>query len=242
MSDHHVVVITGAASGIGRALAQAYRRAGSAVVLADIDSDALRQTASELGCLALPTDVRREEDLKALVQGARKRLGRLDVYINNAGVGYDGPVAEGNLDQWRAMVDTNLWGVMIGTREALKVMRKQGGGDIVFIDSQAGRVPVPNMAVYAATKWGMRGFAQVVFRESFRTGVRVIMIEPGAVETSFFETISPAGRQRLAAGPLLTPEAVADLVVFTTQQDRRVLVHEVKLGAVERKGGDHGDA
>ncbi len=238
MSDKHVVIITGAASGIGRALAEAYRRRGSDVVLADIVSEKLHALAHELGCVAMPTDVRREYDLKTLVSRTRKRFGQLDVYVNNAGVGYDGPVAQGNLGEWRDMIDTNLWGVMIGTREALKVMRRQRRGDIVFIDSQAGRNPLPNMAVYAATKYGMRGFAEVVWRESLVTNVRVIMVEPGSVETHFFDNISAQGRAQLADGPMLTPAQIADMVVFATSQDSRVLVHEIKAGAVSRNGGE----
>ncbi len=242
MPDKHVVIITGAASGIGRALAEAYRRRGSDVVVADIASEQLHALAHELGCIAMPTDVRLEYDLKALISRTRKRFGQIDVYINNAGIGYDGAVAEGDLAEWRDMIDTNLWGVMIGTREALKVMRRQRRGDIVFIDSQAGRTPVPNMAVYAATKWGMRGFADVVWRESILTNVRVIVVEPGSVETHFFDRISPEGRSQLADGPLLTPEHIADMVVFATTQDSRVLVHEIKAGAVSQNGGENGRA
>ncbi|MFN8498514.1 MAG: SDR family oxidoreductase [Anaerolineae bacterium] len=242
MPNNHVVIITGAASGIGRALAETYRRDGSTVILADIASGALDDLARELGCITMPTDVRVEGDLKRLVNGTRKRFGQIDVYINNAGLGYDGPVAEGNLTEWREMIDTNLWGVMIGTREALKIMRRQHRGDIVFVDSQAGRTPLPNMAVYAATKWGVRGFAEVVWRESFVTNVRVIVVEPGGVATHFFDAITPAGRAQVADGPLLTPQQVAEMVVFATSQDERVLVHEIKLGAVSHNGGNNGRA
>ena len=242
MSDKHVVIITGAASGIGRALAEAYRHSGSSVVLADTASEKLHALAHELGCVAMPTDVRREDDLKALVSRTRKRFGQIDVYVNNAGIGYDGPVAEGDLGEWRDMIDTNLWGVMIGTREALKVMRRQRRGDIVFIDSQAGRTPVPNMAVYAATKWGMRGFAEVIWRESFVTNVRVIMVEPGSVETRFFDNLSAERRAEVSDDPLLTPQQVADMVVFATSQDDRVLVHEIRANAIRRDGGDNGRA
>lgn len=148
MSGHFeggVCVVTGGASGIGRAVGEALARAGAVVVLADRDSERLAaareslvEHAGRVECATV--DVMRQQEVQHLIEEAASRHGRLDILFNNAGVGGTLPIGEATLEQWRRIVDLNLWGVIYGIHAALPIMRRQGGGHLVNTASVAGLV------------------------------------------------------------------------------------------------------
>ncbi|MGX4709893.1 SDR family oxidoreductase [Rhodococcus sp. DMF-1] len=196
MSGHFeggVCVVTGGASGIGRAVGEALARAGAVVVLADRDSERLAaareslvEHAGRVECATV--DVMRQQEVQHLIEEAASRHGRLDFLFNNAGVGGTLPIGEATLEQWRRIVDLNLWGVIYGIHAALPIMRRQGGGHLVNTASVAGLVPFPYQSLYCTTKFGIVGLSEALRYELAADGIRVSVVCPGNVATRIFET------------------------------------------------------
>lgn len=182
-----VAVVTGGASGIGRALAAACRDAGMSVVIADVEEGALRSTASELGVHGVRVDVTDEAQVNALATEVRERLGTCHVLFNNAGVGGGGRLEELTMRDWKWVIDVNLWGVIHGIQAFLPMMLGNAdGGHIVNTASMAGLSPLPGAAPYAATKYAVVGISETM-REEFRgTRVGVSVLCPGFVNTNIF--------------------------------------------------------
>src|SRR5216683_698067 len=183
-----VVAVTGASSGIGEATALACARAGAAVALAArradrIDALAARITEDGGRAIAVPTDVGDEGQAREFVQRAQAELGRLDVLVNNAGVMLLGPIENAPTEEWRRMIHANLFGVLYCTHAALPLMREQGSGHIINISSVAGRVATAGAGVYNLTKFGVGAFSEALRQEAVPMGVRVTLVEPGAVAT-----------------------------------------------------------
>jgi NADP-dependent 3-hydroxy acid dehydrogenase YdfG len=216
-----VVAITGASSGIGEATARLLATNGAAVVLGARRTDRLETLAEELRSggaqvLVRTTDVARREDVQALVDAAVVEFGRLDVLISNAGVASLGPVADGDVDGWMAMIDVNLRGVLYGIAAAMPVFRSQGQGHFVTTLSTAGLKIVPTMAGYAATKNAVRTFLEALRQESTDGVVRSTSISPGYVRTDFNPTEFG-----------IPPEAVARAIAFAIDQP-----HDVEIGDI----------
>jgi NAD(P)-dependent dehydrogenase (short-subunit alcohol dehydrogenase family) len=156
-----VAIVTGGASGIGRALGAALVRRGDQVVLADVEGEAASEVARQLTAMgpgaasAAPVDVRDAAAVAALVTDTAGRHGRLDLMFNNAGLGIGGPVEELAVAHWDRVIDVNLRGVVHGVHAAYPVMLRQGHGHIVNTASLAGLLAAPGMAPYATTKWGV---------------------------------------------------------------------------------------
>jgi NADP-dependent 3-hydroxy acid dehydrogenase YdfG len=233
--DGKVVAITGASSGIGEATALLLAGSGAKVVLGARRSDRLAALAARIatagGAAAWTrTDVRRREDLTALVALARQEYGRLDVLINNAGVGRISPIDELRVEEWDEMIDINLKGVLHGVAAALPVFREQGSGHVVNIVSTAGLRVVPNQAVYAATKNAVRTFSEGL-RQEAGADLRVTMVSPGFVGTDFVDSVtSPEVRAELVASRekfAIPPEAIARAVAFAIEQPAGVDVGDV---------------
>ncbi len=210
-------VVTGGARGIGRGVAAQLVRRGYAVVLTDLDADAARRTAAEVGAVAgLGQDVR-DESSHAAVAAEAARHGRLSVWVNNAGVGFDGTLAEVGSEQVDALVDVNLKGVLWGMRAAL-VAFGDAGGDVVNVASASGLGPVPGLAVYAATKAAVVSVTMSVHVET-PASVRVHALCPDGVDTAMVEAMDPDGAAKAmvhSGGRLLTvaetARAAVDLV------------------------------
>lgn len=233
-----VVAITGASSGIGEATAVACARAGASVALAARRGDrieALAQRIEDEGgrAIALPTDVADERQARAFVEHAYETLGRLDVLINNAGVMLLGPVAGADTDQWRRMIDVNLLGLLYCTHAALPVMGQQGSGHIVNVSSVAGRVAGAGSAVYNMTKWGVNGFSEALRQEALHAGVRVTIVEPGAVETELLghnsDVIQGLAAKRLEGVTSLTADDIADAILYALCRPEHVSINEVLI-------------
>src|SRR5271170_1304349 len=186
--SNRVVAVTGASSGIGEAVALACASAGANVALAARRADRierLRERIVEDGgrAIAVPTDVGEEDQARAFIERAHSELGRLDVLVNNAGVMLLGPIENAPTEEWRRMIHANIFGVLYCTHAALPLMHEQGGGHVVNVSSVAGRIARAGSGVYNLTKFGVGAFSEALRQEGVASGVRVTLIEPGAVST-----------------------------------------------------------
>ena len=211
-----VAIVTGGASGIGRALGAALVRRGDRVVLADVDGGAAAQVAEQLTAAgsgvatAAAVDVRDGDAVASLVDGTAERHGRLDLLFNNAGLGIGGPAEELSPAHWDRTVDVNLRGVLHGVQAAYPLMLGQGYGHIVNTASLAGLLPMPGSAPYATTKWAVVGLSLSLRAEGAARGVRVSVVCPGGVDTPILDKGMPADLPRVP-----TTEAVDARAVIT---------------------------
>jgi NAD(P)-dependent dehydrogenase (short-subunit alcohol dehydrogenase family) len=230
-------VVTGGARGIGRGVAERLVGAGYAVVLTDRDADAVRRTALEIGAVAALTQDVRDEESHGAVAAEAARHGRLAVWVNNAGVGYDGTLVELSSPHVDHLVDVNLKGVLWGMRAALRAFGS-AGGDVVNVASLSGLGPVPGLAVYAATKAAVVSVTTSAALEA-PDGVRVHAVCPDGVDTALVAAMRPEGAARAlvhSSGRLRSVEEAAELVVSVIGR-RRVLVSQPRWrGAVVRVG------
>jgi NAD(P)-dependent dehydrogenase (short-subunit alcohol dehydrogenase family) len=181
--------VTGAASGIGRAVAEALAREGALVSLADVDEGGVRAVADGIAAAggkahAERLDVADGEAVRRAVEAVAAREGRLDLVFNNAGISISGEVLAMDAAHWERIVGVNLWGVIHGVRAALPIMAKQGFGHIVNTASLAGVLPSPIGVAYAATKHAVVGLSQSLRMEVAGRGVKVSVVCPGLVETA----------------------------------------------------------
>jgi NADP-dependent 3-hydroxy acid dehydrogenase YdfG len=233
-----VVAITGASSGIGEATARLLGARGATVVLGARRSDRLDQVAAGLradgaSALVVTTDVTRREDLDRLVTRSVDEFGRLDVLVSNAGISAIGPIADGDLAGWSAMIDVNLRGVLHGIASAMAVFRDQGRGHFVTTVSTAGLKIVPDMGVYGATKNAVRTIMETLRQESTDGVIRTTSISPGYVRTELAESITdPAVRARIRSQMdafALPPEAVARAIAFAIEQPDDVEIGDLTI-------------
>src|SRR5947208_4927229 len=201
--SRQVVAVTGASSGIGEATALACARAGAAVALAARRADRIEALAERIGkeggrALAVQTDVGEEQPARAFIERAHAELGRLDVLVNNAGVMLLGPIAGAPTEEWRRMIDANVYGVLYCTHAALPLMGAQGSGHIINVSSVAGRIARAGSGVYNLTKFGVGAFSEALRQEVVPAGIRVTLIEPGAVATELAGHNQPAIRDMIA--------------------------------------------
>jgi NADP-dependent 3-hydroxy acid dehydrogenase YdfG len=225
-----VVGITGASSGIGRATALMLAKRGAAVVLGARRTDRLAALADEIAAdggraAYRAVDVTRREDVQALVDLACERFGRLDVLVNNAGIGPISRFDALRVDDWDAMIDVNVKGVLYGIAAALPVFQRQEAGHIVNVISTAGLKILPTMGVYAATKNAVRTITEAL-RQEAGPRLRVTEISPGMIATDFAdsmtdEAVKEAMRQRTAA-VAIPPEAIARGIAFAIEQPDEV--------------------
>lgn len=227
--DGQVGVITGGSSGIGLACARRFVAEGAVAVLADRNPETLAAAAAELGASVVTelVDVTVEADVERMVARAVDEFGRLDIGLNAAGFGGFGFIADHPVDEWRAVIDTCLTGVMLSTKHEGRVMRDAGRGAIVNIASINARVPAEGMASYCCAKAGVEMLTKIAAMELGPSGVRVSGIGPGFVDTPLtaFSQIVPAIRDAyVAATPLGRagqPEDVADAALFLVSEDGR---------------------
>jgi NAD(P)-dependent dehydrogenase (short-subunit alcohol dehydrogenase family) len=234
-----VVLITGALTGIGRAAAIAFARDGARLVVSGrrkTEGEALEEQLRRLGTEAefIVADVRREEEVSALVDAAVARFGRLDVLVNNAGVeGKPGPVTSVSADAYTAMFETNVLGTLWGLKHALRVMQPQGGGSVINLSSTFGERGAANFSLYAGSKHAVEGITKCAAIEAAAYGVRVNAVAPGPTETAMLDRLTGSSEKRAAfysAVPLkrgATAEEIADAVVFVASDKAAFITGQV---------------
>jgi len=183
-----MVIITGASSGIGQSMAETFANEGANVVLAARSQHKLEEVASRIGArggtaLAVPTDVTDEVQVAGLFRTAMDRFGRLDILVNNAGVFEAAPLEEMSLETWRRVIDTNLTGPFLCTREAMKIMKPQGGGRIINIGSISAHMPRPHAAPYSCAKLALVALTKTTALEGRDFNVVASCLHPGNVRT-----------------------------------------------------------
>src|SRR6476659_5749034 len=232
-----VVVITGASSGIGEATAVMLAERGAKVVLGARGLERLeglaRRIAGAGGEVAYAqTDVRKRADVTSLINLACERYGKLDVLINNAGIGPISPLDDLRVEDWENMIDINIKGVLYGIAAALPVFRKQGFGHFVNTASTAGHKTVPNQSVYSGTKFAVRAISEGL-RQEAGDKLRVTIISPGFVRTNFTEGVTnPEVKAQLAASRdkfAVPPDAIARAIALAIEQPADVDVNEIVI-------------
>lgn len=185
-----IALITGAASGIGWVTAELFAQEGAIVILADRAADKLAQRLQGLqaqsgGHRAVALDVTSEDDWKRVLLEIEREFGRLDVLVNNAGIGYFRSIADTTFEEWRNILAVNLDSVFLGTKHALPLLARSGKGSIVNVSSIRGQVAGPNVAAYSASKAGVRLFTKSTAIEcaAARNGIRANSVHPGVIET-----------------------------------------------------------
>ncbi len=221
-----IAVVTGASRGIGLAIAQALADAGCRVALAARfrDGGQIREIQHKLGAFAQSCDVRDERSVSAFFGAVSKRFGRVDVLVNNAGIG--GPsrkVAQLSADDWREVIETNLTGMFLATRAALPLMKR--GASIVNNLSVSAKSVFPGMSAYNASKHGAAGFTNTLREELRERGIRVIGLCPGATDTAIWEQFWPQAPRRR----MMSPETIARAVVFALSLPTEATVEELVI-------------
>jgi NAD(P)-dependent dehydrogenase (short-subunit alcohol dehydrogenase family) len=233
-----VALVTGASSGIGLDFSKTLVERGAVVYGMARSEDKLSDLSNELGDAfhALVGDVREEGDVKAAFDRIESDQGRLDVVVNNAGLGRHGKIAELSLEDWDVQMETNLRGIFLCSRAAIPMMKRQNadsgfGGHIVNIASVAGLVGNPGIASYNASKFGVRGFSEALMKEVRDDGIKVTCIYPGSVDTNF---------SNVSGGSLspnaMTPRDISSTLIHVLETDDNYLISEVMMRPLRPKG------
>lgn len=234
-----VAIVTGAASGIGKALALELAARGAQLTLIDMQEDALAALVADLkkrgaDLLHFVADVRDVEALEKIIEDTNAHFGRLDLVFNNAGIVVEGPFADHSLSDWDRIIDINLKGVINGVFAALPVMQQQGFGHIVNTASLAGLIPVPRLAGYTATKHAVVGLTRVLRAEENVTGVRASVVCPGRIRTPILsggkygritaETQARLAEEGSAPRGAMEPDVFARLVLRQIAKNKSVII------------------
>jgi len=215
-----VVLITGAAHGIGRETALAFAREGARLVLADVQQARLDETVSELkraghDVLGIQVDLRRREQVYEMIDRSGREMGPIDVLVNNAGVVHAMQITDLTEEQIEDMIDVNLKAPIWTTKRLLPEMIERRSGHIVNIGSVAGKITLPYLSVYCATKSAVIGFTDTIYQELHRYGVHTSLVNPGFVDSGMFK-----GAGTLPMIPWVSPRFIAEAIVRGVKANR----------------------
>lgn len=225
-----VAIVTGGTKGIGRGIAEALVREGVSVCVSARSRQQIDETVTFLRALdqakvtGVVCDVRLHTQIKSLFELTELEFGGVDILVNNAGIGIFAPVEEMAPEDFRAVLETNLFGVFYCCHEAIPRMKKRGGGYIINISSLAGANPHPQMAAYNASKFGLNGFSEALMQEVRHSGIKVSYIMPGSVNTEFGGD-SPSDKNAWQ----LQPSDIARVVIDLLHHDERSLPSRVEI-------------
>ena len=225
-----VVVVTGAASGLGAATAGVLAGAGATVVIADVAEDAAKRVATDIEssggrATAAVVDLTAAEQIEELLRGAREQHGRLDALVNNAGVDRTVGIDELTVQEWDHILGVNLRAPFIASKHALEIMKRQGSGHIVNIASTAAKRAWANASAYHASKWGLLGFTHALHTEARPHNVKVTAVVSGGMRTPFLLERFPD----LDLGVLQDPRNVAETIRFVLTQPDETVIPEVMV-------------
>ena len=225
-----VAVITGAASGIGLASAEAMIAAGATVLFADCDEKATAEACARLGDKAIPlfVDLLDATSCAAMIPNALEKAGRVDILHCNAGTYIGGDLAEADTAAIDRLLNLNVNAVIKNVHDVIPHMTDRGSGDIIVTSSVAGHAPIPWEPVYSASKWAMRSFVQIMRRQLFKHGVRVGEVSPGPVVSALLADWPEENlRKAKENGSLIEPDEVADAVLFMLTRPRNVTIRDM---------------
>ena len=233
-----VAVVTGASSGIGLHFSEALSKKRTHVFGLARNLNRLIEIRAQLGNRFHPIecDISKEENVRVAFDLILSQAGRIDILINNAGLGKFGPVDQLPLDEWDIQMNTNLRGVFLCTKAALPQMKKQNkksgfGGHIINIASVAGLVGNPNLSAYNTTKFGLRGFSEALMKEVREDGIKVTCLYPGSIATRFADVANTQG----SPNPM-QPEDVAGTVIHVLETPDNYLISEVMMRPLRPRG------
>jgi NAD(P)-dependent dehydrogenase (short-subunit alcohol dehydrogenase family) len=225
-----VAIVTGGTKGIGRGIAEALVREGMSVCIGARKEAEVEEAVGELGevgegrVAGAVCDVRKHEEVLALIEHAVAEFGGVDVLVNNAGVGIFGRVEDLTPEDFRAVLETNLFGVFYACHEVIPQMKKRGGGYIINISSLAGTNAHPQMAAYNASKFGLNGFSEALMQEVRHDNIKVSYVMPGSVNTAFGDE-EPSDEKSWQ----LQPADIARVVLDLLHHDERSLPSRVEI-------------
>ncbi len=217
-------IVTGASSGIGAATCREFAAAGASVVLAARSEDRLADLAAELEAdhgaetLVVPTNVREEDEVDALIDETVDAFGGIDVLVNNAGLSRGSDLEEMTTDEYETMQETNVDGLFYATRAAIPHVRETDG-HLIYVGSFAGKYPRSFNPIYAATKWWTRGFAKSVAAQVGDDDVGVTIVNPAEVRSAFEATDGKTFEEHFEEGEASEPEEVAEAVLFAASRE-----------------------
>lgn len=224
-------IVTGASSGIGKAIAEKLAAKKINVALVARSEDTLISIAKELtnkygtNVIALPTDVSNQAEVEKMVKQAKDAFGFIDVYVNNAGVMLDGAVTNGSVDEWEQMVDVNIKGILYGLHQVIPSMIAKKSGHIINISSVSGQEVTKKSTVYSATKFAVRAISMGLEKELAYTGVKVTNISPGMVDTRLINDYE------LKRKPLDASD-IANAIYYAITQPEHVNTNEITIRPV----------
>lgn len=222
--DGKSVVITGASRGIGAGIASAFAREKCRLVLCGRERERLNQVATSLGLsdddvITVSADITRISGMKEIVEAAYQKFDTVDIFINNAGIGVDGPVVETTPEEFDRVFDTNVRSVYYCFRELLPRMKEQGHGQIINISSMAGKQGVPGLAAYSASKAALNALSEAVAGEVRNDNIKVSVLAPGSTDTGFMADRSKKPDASQRAKIRLMVEDIAEAVLFLAKQN-----------------------
>ncbi len=228
-----ISVVTGASSGLGRAIAEKLAERGTHVVLSSRNESRLEKTARHIRerggeCTVIPTDITSESSVHQMVEKAEK-LGEVDILVNNAGLGLFSRFAEHSTEIWDQQMSVNLRGAFLVTRGFLPGMQKRKKGTVVFINSVAGKWGYPFSAAYVASKFGLRGLAESLRNEVRQDNIKVISVHPGAIDSPFWDAV----KAEFPREEMITTDEVAESVVQAVTIPGIAVVEELVIRRVQ---------
>lgn len=220
-----VIVVTGASRGIGAAIVRHFASEGGKIVLVARNTARLKKAAAGLkindeNILSVTADITKRREMNKIVSAAKRKFDRIDIFVNNAGVGMKSPITDMTEKQFDMIFDTNVKAIFYSFLELIPLFRKQGGGHIINISSGAGRIGVPGIAAYSASKAALNALSEAVAGEVRNENIKVSVLAPASTDTKFMSNMVRRSKSPSKAAQKLTVDEVAEAVIFLAKQNQ----------------------